>query len=466
MSLSEPGRFKQLGSSFRDPSGFVFERDGQIYRKVNKICQADYAHLMGSGLYNHLVRNELLIPHECESSSQDMVDNDYILIKPERIPFISYPYEWCFSQLKAAALTTLEIQEEALQYGMLLKDGSAYNIQFKNNKPILIDTLSFSKYSLGSPWMGFRQFCQHFLAPLALMTYTDMRLGQLLRLYLDGIPLDLASSLLPKHSWLSPAVFVYLHLHSYSQKRYSIRNSKLKRRGVNRRGLMGIVRSLKGVIGRLKLTKGRSEWSDYYRDSIYSAAATELKKNLVSSYLRAINPRVVWDLGANTGLYSWISGEVSDLTVSFDLDHVAVERSWRQVMERGNKNIFPLILDLTNPSPAIGWGESERMSLSQRGPADVVMALALIHHLAISNNTPFRQMASYFRKLGTYLIIEFIPKDDCNVRLLLSGREDIYDDYNQQSFETAFSEYFKIKQATNILETKRTLYLMEGIRES
>ena len=293
MGTNKTEEYKQLGSSFRDPSGFIFEQNGEIYRQVNKIYQEDYGHLMNSGLYDHLVRNGLLVSHKCQSLNPKPAANEYIVIKPERIPFVSYPYEWCFSQLQAAALTTLEIQEEALQYGMSLKDGSAYNIQFKNNKPILIDTLSFSKYCPGSPWMGFRQFCQHFLAPLTLMTYADPRLAQILRIHLDGIPLDLASSLLPKRSWLSPAVLIYLHLHSYSQKRYAFKKSSYLAGGVSKRGLMEIVRSLKAAIKRLKLPKRASPWSNYYQDTIYSNKATERKRNIVSSYLREIHPRMV-----------------------------------------------------------------------------------------------------------------------------------------------------------------------------
>ena len=189
------------GGSFRDPSGFVYERDGVLYRRVHRSYAAHYDRLMDSGLYAALVGDGLLVPHE-EVGPRGGEQDPYATLRPERVAFVSYPYEWCFSQLKDAALTTLRIQERALGFDMTLKDASAYNIQFHRGRPVLIDTLSFECYEEGVPWVGYRQLCQHFLAPLALMAHRDVRLGGLLRLHLDGIPLDLASTLLPARTRL------------------------------------------------------------------------------------------------------------------------------------------------------------------------------------------------------------------------------------------------------------------------
>ena len=188
---------EKIAGSFRDPSGFLFHLNGLIYRQINIEYKKNYIHLMKSGLYEALMDTKLLIPHEEVNIGSLASDNAYKIIKPEQVLFISYPYEWCFSQLKDAALTTLKIQKKSLNFGMSLKDCSAYNIQFRKGKPILIDTLSFEEYREGKPWIAYRQFCQHFLAPLALMSYKDIRLNQLLRIYIDGIPLDLAIHLLP-----------------------------------------------------------------------------------------------------------------------------------------------------------------------------------------------------------------------------------------------------------------------------
>ncbi len=207
--------------SFRDPNGFIFYRGQTLFRQVQRLYQPHYDQLMQSGLYEALVNAGLLIPHVEEHVDIALKTGAYRVLRPEPLPFISYPYEWCFSQLRDAALATLQIQMEALRFGMSLKDASAYNIQFRNGKPLLIDTLSFEKYEAGKPWVAYRQFCQHFLAPLALMSYTDIRLGQLLRVHLDGIPLDLTSRLLPCNTKLRMGLLTHIHLHGAAQKRYA-----------------------------------------------------------------------------------------------------------------------------------------------------------------------------------------------------------------------------------------------------
>ena len=208
-------------ASFRDPSGFLFTRDGVLYRQVNQVYAEDYRKLMDSGLYAKLVKAGLLIPHtevDIEPANKKLA---FKVLCPEYVPFISYPYEWSFGQLKDAALATLSIQKRALKAGMVLKDASAYNIQFQRGKPTLIDTLSFEIYQEGEPWVAYRQFCQHFLAPLALMAYQDVRLSQLLRVYIDGIPLDLASELLPARTRWNLGLATHIHLHARAQKRYA-----------------------------------------------------------------------------------------------------------------------------------------------------------------------------------------------------------------------------------------------------
>src|SRR5262245_14254456 len=211
----------QLSASFRDPSGFLFSRDGVLYRQVNRRYEQEYARLMESGLYEKLVKVGVLIPHVEVENVRAEAGECFRVIQPERVPFISYPYEWSFGQLKDAALATLSIQKRALKAGMSLKDASAYNIQFVRGKAVLIDTLSFELYKDGQPWVAYRQFCQHFLAPLTLMALKDVRLSQLLRVYIDGIPLDLASELLPSKTRLNFGLLTHIHLHASAQKRYA-----------------------------------------------------------------------------------------------------------------------------------------------------------------------------------------------------------------------------------------------------
>jgi hypothetical protein len=463
--MNNPDSNQIVPGSFRDPSGFLFHHNGSIYRQINQGYQGNYDHFMNSGLYQELVNGGLLIPHEeveVRARPRDLAKNDpfYRTIQPEPISFISYPYEWCFSQLKDAALTTLAIQKKAFEFGMSLKDSSAYNIQYHHGKPLLIDTLSFEKYREGEPWVAYRQFCQHFLAPLALMSYRDIRLGQLLRIYIDGIPLDLASSLLPSCTHWVFSLLTHIHLHAKSQRHYAASAVQIARK-MNRISFLGLIDNLESAIRKLKWRPPATEWADYYSDTNYQSGAFTDKKQIVAQLLDIIHPKKVWDLGANTGVFSRLASEKGMETISFDLDPAAVEKNYLDCIAAGETQILPLILDLTNPSSGIGWANQERMSLAGRGPADTLLALALIHHLAISNNTPLLKIAEFFSGLCQTLIIEFVPKSDTQVKRLLATRADIFTDYHQPAFEREFSQFFTILKSIKIRNSERTIYLME-----
>jgi hypothetical protein len=454
----------QLPASFRDPSGFLFQQDGVIYRQVNLVYKDDYDLLMSSGLYQALVDDNLLIPHEEVSIEPPVPELVYKIIKPEPIPFISYPYEWCFSQLRDAALTTLKIQRKALEFGMILRDSSAYNIQFKNGRPVFIDTLSFGKYHEGQPWVAYRQFCQHFLAPLALMSYKDIRLSQLLQVYIDGLPLDLTSCLLPWRTHLRFSLLSHIHLHARSQKRFADKPINVRQYRLSRYAFLGILNNLESTVKKLKWQPKGTEWADYYQDINYSPQAFEHKKTIVAGFLDKVRPTTVWDLGANVGIFSHLASDRGIPTISFDVDPAAVEKNYLDCLARDDTSILPLVIDLTNPSPGIGWENKERMSLKERGPADAVLALALVHHLAISNNVPLSRIARFFSDICHWLIIEFVPKSDSQVQRLLATREDIFPNYTRQAFEQEFSRYFTIDDSADIPESQRTLYLMRQIQ--
>jgi len=454
---------KRDSASFRDPNGFLFWRDDVLFRQVNQRYKDNYSYLMKSGLYQNLVDSGLLIPHEEVSTKPFDPENAFRVICPERILFISYPYEWSFGELKDAALTTLAIQKHALTYEMSLKDSSAYNIQFWRGKPILIDTLSFEKYEVGKPWVAYRQFCQHFLAPLALMSYRDVRLSQLLRSYIDGIPLDLTSELLPFRTRFNFHLLTHIHFHAAAQKRYAGKKVDLDspRQEVSKTGMLGILSSLESIIRKLNWNPDGTTWVDYDSTHNYSDISFKHKKQIVKTYLAKVTPNTVWDLGANTGVFSRLASQQKINTISWDIDPGAIELNYRQCVSDKDQYLFPLLLDLTNPSPDIGWHNQERRSLIERGSPDLLMALALVHHLAITNNVPFDHIAVYLADLADYLVIEFIPKEDPQVQRLLTSREDIFDDYNQNKFEEVFSTYYQIEDSVNIRDTDRTLYLMK-----
>ncbi len=450
-----------LGASFRDPSGAVVRSGGEILRVVRPVYQPHYERFMASGLCQALVDAGLLIPHtEVESRSDEI----FKVLRPRQLEFVSYPYEWSFSQLKDAALTTLRIQKEAVARGMNLKDASAFNIQFLDGRPVFIDTLSFEILPEGRPWAAYQQFCRHFLAPLALMSRRDPRLGQLSRTHLDGVPLDLASKLLPPGTWARLWLLVHVHLHARSQRRHADADPASapgRRAGsYSLRSLLGLIQSLESAVNSLRWSPQKAVWGAYYQTTVTGGDYVRRKQQVVSQWLERLNPRSVWDLGANTGVFSRLAAGRGVPTLAFDGDIDCVEIGYLEGRQRGERHLLPLLMDLTNPSPALGWECRERMAWLERGQPDLVMALALVHHLALANNLPLDRLADFFARLGARLIVEFVPKADSNARKLLRAREDIFPRYTREDFEIAFRRRFAIEAAEPMANSERVLYLM------
>ncbi|MCX6245739.1 MAG: SAM-dependent methyltransferase [Bacteroidetes bacterium] len=455
---------KIVESSFRDPSGFLFMEEGRLLRQVNPVYADDYDFLMGSGLYEKLVENKLMVPHREISGHPGCTQPVYKVIEPETIEFISYPYEWSFSQLKDAALTTLMIQKIALEHGMTLKDSSAYNLQFRNGTPVFIDTLSFEIYHEGTPWAAYGQFCQHFLAPLALMSYTDIRLNQLLKIHLDGIPLDLAGRLLPFKTRLRFSLLMHIHLHAKARKKYEHKGSASKTVRIKRSNLFALIDVLISAVKKLEPGKRDTEWGKYYSFTNYSDSSFSHKRELLEGFLKQTGTRTLWDLGANSGEFTQVAAQSGIDCIAFDIDPVAVETYYNHIKQEKITNVLPLIMDLTNPSPSTGWNNEERLSFSQRPRPDTILALALVHHLAISNNLPLARIAEFLSGLCQNLIIEFVPKTDSQVRKLLESRKDVFPGYDEENFGKEFSAFFTIIAKERIRDSERILYLMKKNR--
>ena len=448
--------------SFRDPGGFVFRRDGVLFRQVGHRHRSSYDLLLDSGLYSALTDSHLLIRHE-EVDVEPAEPDAYRILRPDPVRFVSYPYEWSFSELRDAALTTLRVQSIAMDHGMSLRDASAYNVQFHHGRPTLIDTLSFEAIPEGRPWIAYRQFCQFFLAPLALMSYRDVRLGRLLRDHVDGLPLDLAVRLLPRRARLRPPLLLHLFLHARSQRRHQRDTSPAEDRAprMSSRALRGLLDSLRNAIEGLKTPTASAGWSTYDDETEhYGSEATGAKEAAVETFIEQVGPRVVWDLGANVGRFSRLASSRGIETVAFDLDPDCVEATYRRVRAEDDGHLLPLVLDLADPSPAIGWANEERMTLAQRGPADLCLALALIHHLAIGNNVPLPRIAGFLAEISRWAVVEFVPKDDEKVSLLLFNREDVFTDYTVDGFERAVAPWFEIEQRAPVTGTARVLYLL------
>jgi hypothetical protein len=463
-------QIEQHQSSFRDPAGFVFEYNNTIYRQVSHEGAEDYDHFMTSGLYQRLVDEKLLITHKEIKDYKKFGSHKkrYKVIQPEPIPFISYPYEWTFHQLKDAALLTLKIQKIALEYGMILKDSSAYNVQFIGRRPVFIDTLSFWRYNQGDPWEGYKQFCEHFLAPLALSAYASPEILPTQRVFLDGVPLSLTAKLLPNITRLRGGILSHIYLHANSQKRHDkldeSKKKDTKERKVSPMALNGLMVSLERTIKKLKLSKRDTQWGEYYSFTNYSDKSFEDKRKAVHDLLKQVTPapKMVWDLGANDGTFSNIAADLGAYTIAFDVDAKAVEQNFIHKDKR-NELLLPLVQDLSNPSPSLGWAHAERHSLEERGPADVIMALAIIHHLAITNHSPFSQVAKFFSRIGKHLIIEFVPKGDSKVELLLSAfSRNKFEGYTEENFEAAFSKYFQLVDKKPVKGSRRVIYLYKA----
>ena len=447
-------------SSYRDPSGFIFEKEGTIYRQVNTCFKEHFDHFMTSGCYQHLVEKGLLIPHEQILENLTGDNRYYITLKPEPISFISYPYEWSFDMLKDAALLTLQVIKEALAFEMIIKDATPYNIQWHKGRLIFIDTLSFEKYT-ETPWIAYRQFCENFLGPLLLMHYCKMPLHQLQLAWPDGIPVTITKSLLAKRSRLSLHTYLHIFLHAKISSRNKGNNNTAQH--FSKQKLANLLSSLETVINKLKLPEQKSTWSAYYEEASQRNNYLEEKKKIIGEWLADLQPSIktAADIGANDGEFSKLLAKQNISVVSADFDAFCINRLYSAIKRTSEKNIQPFVLDIANPSPAIGVNNEERSAFTSRLKVDLVVALALIHHLAIGKNIPFEKVAELFVTLGKYLIIEFVPVGDEKIQKMLQIKEPFPETYSQEEFIKKFSLLFSIVDQKEIGGSGRVLFLMK-----
>ncbi len=449
-------------ASFRDPSGFIYEKDGTVFRFVSSTYSQHFQKLKSSGLYNDLVaKNQLL-------SFEELIENhtgqsDWLTtLRPLQIPFLNYAWEWSFDQLKDAALTTLAICKSALEKGMILKDAAHFNIQFVNGKPLLIDTLSFEIYEEGSAWIAYRQFCECFLNPLLLASYSRMEAHKLLLAYPDGVSASLTSQWLPLSSKFNASVLLHVHLHAKVGVK-KIKAADATTKPFSKKSIFNILQSLGDCITKLNPDARASAWNNYYSETIISNEYLTEKKVIVSSWLKTITYTSALDLGANDGEFSLLCNK-EVLIVAADFDSSCINNLYLKLKQNRASNILPLVLDAMHPSPSIGWLNKEQPSFLSRKSFDLCLALALIHHLVIGKNISMEMLAIFFAERCTYLVIEFVPKTDSKVLAMLQSRKNIFHDYSQENFEAVFAVHFEIRQKTTVLNSERTLYLLQKKR--
>jgi ribosomal protein L11 methylase PrmA len=454
------GDIVRVAGSFRDPCGRVYTQNGSVFRTVNAAYRPHYERLQSSGLLRTLSDKGWMLPFEEDPVAR--VTSAWKTLRVRRIPFISFPYEWSFSQLKAAALLTLDIQAAALEKGMTLKDASAYNVQFEGTSPICIDTLSLEILEEGAPWVAYAQFCRHFLAPLILAAKVHLGAPLMLRDHIDGVPLDIASAMLPLRTHVSPAIQLHIHAHARMQRRHADgRDSADKARGlrVSAATLRRLVESLRALVDDLELPRTSTNWSDYYSDTNYSKEAFDAKREHVAALVERVAPASILDVGANTGAFSRLASDRAALVIAADMDPLAVERHYQSLVTTKAERVLPLVLDLANPSPGVGWHNEERPSFLERCDVDAVLALALIHHLCIGNNVPLDMTARLFAALGRHVVLEFVPREDSQVQRMLATRRDIFAGYTLDALLAAYNEHFTLLDRRHIPGSSRTLLL-------
>ena len=447
--------------SFRDPSGQVFRQANTIYRTVYPAGASSFEKARDQGIYEQLIDQNLLLSFSESPNSDGLPPAAYYLRHPT-LPMISYPWEWPFSMLKSAALLHLEIMGKIIAQGFWLRDASAFNVQYDGNRLLLIDLLSIGQREANKPWVAYNQFCRHFLAPLALAAYVDIRTLSFWRTYLDGFPLDLTSRLLSFSQKCRPRLFLHLVLHAYFQKigdqslAVATTRSKTHFSDV---ALSGLIGSLAKTVTAIRWKHPAQLWEKYAQIRTYQQQDIAQKSKCVEQVVQKFQPKLVWDLGGNTGEFSIIAAAAGAFVVSIDMDHGCTEYLYQKITREQISRILPLTMDLANPSPGLGWSHHERTSLSDRGPADLVLALALIHHLVFSSCVPLNAIAEWFASLSKYLLVEFIPLDDPMVAKLRMHHPE-HHEYSLPSFQENFCRFFDCLDQVD-LGNGRILFIMQ-----
>ncbi|WDT94402.1 class I SAM-dependent methyltransferase [Thermoleophilum album] len=457
--------------SFRDPESRVFYADGEVLRALSAEGLADFEALAQSALFaraqaeGRIVRTERV--DDWRALDLPLVKEPAAVLRHERVPFVSYPYEWPFSMLKDAALLQLDLLRDALAEALVLKDASPYNVQFVGARATFVDVGSFERLRPGETWTAYRQFCMLFLYPLLLQALRGVDYQPLLRGQIDGIDPFAMRALLPLRDRLRRGVFTHVTLHARLQQRYADRageiRSSLSRQladpALQRRLLDANVRKMRKLVERLRWQPASGVWVSYGERNTYSDEDTRLKEQFVEEAAAGARRRLVWDLGCNNGRYARIAARHADYVVAVDADQGPVELLYRDLREEGNDRILPLVMNLADPSPGLGWRGAERRPLWERGRPDLVLALALIHHIAISANVPVREFLDWLHSLGSELVIEFPTRDDPMVQKLLAGkRAGLHPDYERERFERELRELFEIRKSVELPSGTRILY--------
>jgi len=455
---AEPG-------SFRDRTARVFYHDGHIFRGLSATALKEWQALSATGLYRRFAENGAIVTtrqREIGSLPFRLDEPWAAVLEHERLPFVSYPYEWSFEMLRDAALLQLDLVLAGLDEGIGLKDASAYNVQWKGATPVFVDIGSFYKRAEGEPWVGYRQFCQMFLYPLLLQAYRDVPFQAWMRGNIDGMDAEVCLNLLSARDYFRGGVLAHVYLQAKAQKAYNSTTrdvrAELNKAGFDTRIIKTNAEGLRKLVASLEWKPKQSTWSDYLKCGHYEAADAEQKRQFVRDVVATRRWNMTWDIGCNVGVFSRIAAERSASVVAMDADHLAVDKLYRALKAEHVPNILPLVVNVTDPSPNLGWRNLERKRINERGRPDLVLALALIHHVVIGGNIPLAEFVQWLRDLGGELVIEFVTRQDPMVATLLRNKDDHYSDYTEESFERELSARFKIARRQPLGSGTRIMY--------
>jgi SAM-dependent methyltransferase len=451
--------------SFRDRTARVFYADGAVCRALTATAWEEWQSVSAARFFRDAMAHGTVVATESASTSAALACNLpghwEAVLRHETLPFVSYPYEWCFGMLKEAALTQLELLASAFHEGFTLKDATPFNVQWRGTRPVFIDVASFVRWRPGTPWAGYRQFCQMFLYPLFLQAYKGAGFQPWLRGQLDGIRAEELLRLMSWHDRLRPGMFTHVVAQGYFQQRngttHNLR-SELKRAGFDRAIVAGTIAKLQKLVNGLEWSGRRSAWTDYEHNNSYEARDADAKHRFVETALRLQRTSLVWDIGCNTGRFSKLAADHAACVVAMDSDHASIERLYRELRVKQNTTILPLVVDLADPSPALGWRGAERRSLAGRGRPDLVLCLAVLHHLAITSNIPVADFVDWLHELGGRLVIEFPTPGDPMVKRLLLNTDQAYPDYCVDAFERALTTRFVVHEKLTLPSGTRLLY--------
>lgn len=453
--------------SFRDRDGRIYRCDGRIIRGLSEGALADYRKLETKKFFKRLTEEGKLVKtREMPVENVPLPDDEKArwagFLEHEPIPVISYAYEWTFGMLRDAALLTLELQEAAVKAGMSLKDATPYNVQFVAGNPVFIDIPSLETLQPGSTWAGYRQFCEMFLFPLLLQAYKGVDIQPMMRSSIDGVGVQTAARLFGLRDRFRKGVFSHVWLQAKLDRRYGATSkdvkTELKSAGFGKELILANVRKMQKLIAGLSWGGEGSEWGGYEEFHNYSESDHALKEQFIEESVRDSGAKTVWDIGANTGQFSRIAARHADTVLAMDIDHYAVERMYRKNNEEGAENILPLVQNVCDPSPNWGWRNRERSDLVTRARPDLVLCLALIHHVVITANVPLDEFIAWLASVTDQLVIEYVSRDDDKVKTLLRNKEDKYDDYHRERLEAALSAHYEIKKTLPLESGNRFLY--------